>query len=169
MKQLHLFGPRGEEVSEREPVSWKLFVDGASRNNPGPAGAGAYLLKDGEAACKEGIYIGSKTNNEAEYLALLYGLYLLSDRYQDGDTVNIISDSELLVKQLKGVYRVKKEQLKPLYRLAYDIIVAYGADVAHVLRGDNVTADKLANHGIDKRVAPPPAFIAMLSEYDISL
>jgi len=171
MKQLGLFAAAHDEARDVEatPVHWKLFVDGASRNNPGPAGAGAYLLKDGEAICKEGIFLGSKTNNEAEYLALLYGLYLLSERYHDGTVVTIISDSELLVKQIAGLYRVRKEELKPLHRLACSMITSYGASVEHVLRGKNTVADGLANEGIDKKKQPPAVFIEMLHRHEIIL
>jgi len=172
MKQLRLFAAAsGSERSpgQEVPIYWKLFVDGASKNNPGPAGAGVYLLKDGETVCKEGVFLGSKTNNEAEYLALLYGLFLLSEWYQDGNVVSVISDSELLVKQIAGSYRVRKQELKPLCRLACSMITAYGASVEHVLRGKNTVADKMANEGVSKRVAPPEAFIEMLHRNEIVL
>jgi len=169
MKQLDLFAAGKGASSASVPIHWKLFVDGASRNNPGPSGAGVYLLKDGKEVCKEGVFLGRKTNNEAEYLALLYGLFLLSKHYQDGNMVNVISDSELLVKQLLGSYRVRKEELKPLHRLARSMLTIYGASVEHVLRGKNTTADAMANEGVDRKRKPPTAFIGMLQDNEIVL
>ena len=170
MKQLDLFAASSDgSDAERVPIHWKLFVDGASRNNPGPAGAGVYLLKDGQEVCKEGVFLGSKTNNEAEYLALLYGLFLLAQHYHDGNVVSVISDSELLVKQLAGTYRVRKEELKPLHRLGRAMTISYGASVEHVLRGKNAVADKMANEGIDKKNLPSKSFIEMLRTNEIAI
>src|SRR5437667_5263371 len=133
MKQLDLFS---EQTQKEKAVEhhWVLFVDGAARNNPGPAGGGVYLLKDNVLVIKEGFFLGTKTNNQAEYLALLIGLYLISQRIEPNDTVSVISDSELLVRQINGVYKVKHPHLKPLHALCLTMINTFAAQVSHVLR-----------------------------------
>jgi ribonuclease HI len=147
---------------------WKLFVDGAARNNPGPAGAGFYLLKDGEMFAKKGYYLGSRTNNQAEYLALLLGLHFLKHEVKPGDCVHIISDSQLLVRQLQGQYKIKAVELKPLHALASALMHVLHAEIFHVLRTDNVHADRMANKGIDTQRAVPHDFITMLHAHGIS-
>lgn len=148
---------------------WKLFVDGASRNNPGPSGAGIYIEKDGILEIKEGYYLGVKTNNQAEYLALLFGLFTLKDHVHHDDMVQIISDSQLLVRQLAGVYKVKQPHLQPLHILCKKYIQQLGATVAHVLRDENTQADAMANYGIDCKNIPPKKYIALLKQHDILL
>src|SRR5436190_19558893 len=96
---------------------WSLFIDGAARNNPGPAAAGIYLLKNDILFLKDGYYLGIKTNNQAEYLALVFGLLIVEEHRQVDDQLRIVSDSQLLVRQLMGVYRVKHPHLQPLYAL----------------------------------------------------
>ncbi len=147
---------------------WKLFVDGASRNNPGPAGAGFYLLQDSAFAAKKGYYLGSRTNNQAEYLALLLGLHFLKNYVKPGDCVHIISDSQLLVRQLKGEYKIKSPELRPLYVLAHALMQVMHAEIFHVLRADNEHADRMANKGIDAKRIVPEDFIKMLHAHGIS-
>ena len=148
---------------------FKLFVDGASRNNPGSAGVGIYLLKDGEPVEKQGLYIGVKTNNQAEYLALLLGLLFLQRHVGPDDMVLIISDSELMVKQLKGEYRVKNQDLLQLHCVVRKLLANLHYDIAHAPREENSVADGLANIGIDRTIRVPDALLAMLNEYTISL
>lgn len=168
MKQLSfLHTPQSSQSSNAH--TWLLFVDGAARNNPGPAGAGIYLLKDNVPVRKEGFYLGIKTNNQAEYLALLLGIFILEQRVQADDVVRIVSDSELLVRQLAGAYRVKRPHLKPLHALAAQKIRDLNAEVLHVVRTENVEADKMANRGIDYKKAVPEDFIAMLRHHEISI
>src|SRR5579872_1960103 len=93
---------------------WTLFVDGASRNNPGPSGAGMYIEKDGVLVIKDGYFLGIKTNNQAEYLALLLGLFMVAEHMHGKDQLRIISDSQLLVRQLMGVYKVRQPHLQRL-------------------------------------------------------
>ena len=149
--------------------SWKLFVDGASRNNPGPSGAGIYIEKNGKSALKKGFFLGSKTNNEAEYLALVLGLFLVREHYKPGDTLTIVSDSELIVKQLRGEYRVRKEELKPLHGLAALLIREHNAKIMHVLRAYNKVADEMANQGIDQRVIVPIELVQELNRYGVTI
>src|SRR5688500_5396092 len=115
-------------------LTWKLYVDGASRNNPGPSGAGIYIEKDAKPFFKVGYYLGLKTNNQAEYLALLLGLFVLSDHVQNEDSVTIISDSLLLVNQLSGLYKVRQPHLQPLYHVCKEYIHKMNATIGHVLR-----------------------------------
>lgn len=168
MKQLKLFESESEH---QEHIHWKLFVDGASRNNPGPSGAGIYILKDGELFKRDGYYLGSKTNNQAEYLACLVGLYFIdkSIDFKKPYCISIISDSQLLVRQLKGEYKVRNAQLIPLHALAKDMISEWGAQIFHVLRIENEEADAMANYGIDKKKKLPTEFLTMLNKYEISI
>jgi ribonuclease HI len=166
MVQLSLFG----HISPEKPEThWTIFIDGASRNNPGVAGAGVYILHDGKEIHKQGFFLGTKTNNEAEYLALLLGLYLVHDMMTVGDQVRIVSDSLLVVCQVKGEYRVKKAELKPLHALATQMMKSCGAHIMHVLRADNEEADGMANQGIDKKLPIPPRFTELLEKHGILL
>jgi ribonuclease HI len=153
----------------KKPVMWRLFVDGASRKNPGPSGAGIYIEKDGIAEIKEGYYVGIKTNNQAEYLALIFGLFMLEDHINDDDTIHIISDSQLLVRQLIGEYKVKQPHLQPLHALSQARMHKLGAVITHVLRDENKQADKMANYGIDCKNIPPKKYILLLKQHGIEL
>lgn len=170
-KQLNLFEAdiQEQKTLAREKIinHWKLFVDGAARNNPGPAGAGIHIIKNNKSFKKLGFYLGSKTNNQAEYGALLIGLYYLKTLMQPGDHVDIISDSQLLVKQFKGEYRVKHPELKPLHLLAKNFLQGLAYSIMHVLREHNVVADEMANKGIDEKKLLPEDFLNVLKQYDI--
>lgn len=171
MKQLYLFAPAqdtDQSTPKKELTKWTLYIDGASRNNPGPAGAGLYLLKNEKPVERQGFFLGIKTNNQAEYLALLLGLFFLQKHVQQGDEVHIISDSQLLVQQIRGAYRVKNAALKPLFDVAKHMLTEHNYRVEHVLRAENVTADKLANKGIDKKISVPSDFIDMLRRHEVS-
>ena len=168
MKQLDLFNTSKSQKTDQKHT-WLLFVDGASRNNPGPSGAGIYVLKDNVPVYKDGFYLGIKTNNQAEYLALLLGLFVLEQRIHPGDSIRIVSDSELLVKQLKGEYKVRRPHLKPLHALAQTILHTLKAEIMHILRDGNVQADKMANRGIDDKKLVPEEFVAMLECHEIAL
>lgn len=144
-----------------------LFVDGASRNNPGHSGVGIYLLKDGTPVCQQGFYVGIKTNNQAEYLALLVGLFFMSDYYQDGDHVRIVADSQLMVMQIMNKYKVTNSALRPLHALAQRMVRMYNARIEHVLRSANKQADTMANKGLDNRIPLPDAFIELLQSHGI--
>lgn len=141
-----------------QPTRWQLYIDGASRNNPGPAGAGVYLTKNNVAVIKQGFFLGIKTNNQAEYLALLLGLHCAERHMQKGDFLVISSDSQLLVRQLTGEYTVKHPELKILFQLIRERLVTLDYAIRHVMRNDNKIADHLANVGIDKRLPIPHDF-----------
>jgi ribonuclease HI len=168
MKQRGI-GEDSAHVDAHKSSVWQLFVDGASRNNPGPSGAGMYILKDSLVMIKEGYYLGIKTNNQAEYLALLLGLFMVLEHVKDGDQIHIISDSQLLVRQLMGVYKVRQPHLQPLHMACKKIMHQYGATIAHVLRDENSEADAMANQGVDYKKTPPKKYITLLNGYDIFL
>ena len=169
MKQLDLFNNYQSDSEKKKASVWTLFVDGASRNNPGPSGAGIYIEKDNILEIKEGYYLGIKTNNQAEYLALLLGLFILEEHVHSGDSVRIISDSQLLVRQLMGIYKVKQPHLQPLHAACKTRMQKLSATVAHVLRAENIEADAMANHGVDCKKVPPKHYIALLKHHDILL
>jgi ribonuclease HI len=172
MKQLHLFerSDRAEkETSSVHRSYWKLFVDGASRNNPGPSGAGIYIIKNDHVVEQLGYYLGIKTNNQAEYLALIIGLLFLNKNRVSGDYVMICSDSQLLVRQIEGAYKVKNPLLKPLHALAKKLLADIKYTIAHVMREDNSNADELANNGIDKKVFLNAGEIDFLQQHEISI
>lgn len=131
--------------------SLRLYTDGASRGNPGEAGAGIVVLDDrGREMIAQGKYLGTCTNNVAEYQALLLGLTEAS-RIGDG-TIDIFLDSQLIVRQIQGVYRVKSSDLQPLFTQVKELLSSF-ADftVSHIPREQNKRADQLANQGIDNR------------------
>ncbi len=125
-------------------------MDGASRGNPGPAGAGAVLYDPGgEKRGEESRYLGKTTNNVAEYQALLLGLDLA---LRHGvRNLRIFSDSELLIRQLMGVYRVKKAHLYPLWLKVRETLQHFaGYGFTPLDRSLNVEADRLARQAVDR-------------------
>ncbi len=125
-----------------------VHIDGASRNNPGPAGIGVLAQKDGKEVLQLAEYIGKTTNNVAEYTALIRALeelLLLGHK-----KAHFYSDSQLLVEQVCGRYRVKDEKLKGLHSLAQKLASKMEVfRITHIPREKNRDADSLANKGID--------------------
>lgn len=123
--------------------------DGASRGNPGPSGIGVVIEVEGEdRPIERSEYIGEATNNVAEYRAFL--LALSEAEKLSPSSLTLLSDSELLVRQLNAEYRVKSDLLKPLFREACRRLRGFpGARILHVDRGENRAADRLANRAID--------------------
>lgn len=140
-------------VAARTPIAGccRLFTDGASRGNPGQAGAGAVLLgADGEELAARAEYLGVCTNNVAEYRALLLGLDEALARGCGELAISL--DSELIVRQIQGRYKVKNETLLPLYAQVQQRLARLrNWSISHVLRAQNSRADQLANQGIDNR------------------
>lgn len=128
---------------------WLLMVDGAARGNPGEAGCGAVICDESGGVVKElSRYLGRTTNNVAEYEALLMGLEALV--HMGGKNVRVQSDSQLLVRQINGEYRVKDEKLKVLFQRAIGLLRRFESyRILHVPRELNKLADRLANRGID--------------------
>ena len=132
-----------------------LFADGGSRGNPGPAASAAVLIAPaGELLEEIGAYLGCATNNVAEWTALLLGLEAASKR--GIRRLHVRLDSELVVKQLRGEYRVKHAGLQPLHRQALQLLRAFeSVDVAHVPRKQNALADRLVNQVLDQEANAP--------------
>jgi ribonuclease HI len=132
-----------------------LFADGGSRGNPGPAASGAVLLDaTGELVEEVAAYLGTATNNVAEWTALVLGLEAASKRGIRRLAVRL--DSELVVKQLRGEYRVKKPELQPLHRRALALLRHFEhVDVRHVPRKENALADDLVNRVLDLQAKTP--------------
>jgi len=172
MKQLSIFDENVIEKKSKKPLKkvpvLKLYIDGAARNNPGPAGAGIYITRQGKLVEKKGFYLGSRTNNQAEYFALLLGIYFLKLHCTEHDLITIISDSQLLVRQFKGEYKIKHPELKPLHALAQTMLKGIHYTIEHVMREDNMHADAMANIGIDKRIAMPAPFKKLLATNGLS-
>ncbi len=126
-----------------------LWSDGAARGNPGPAGAGALLRgSDGKVLAELKRYLGETTNNVAEYEAVLMGLeHALELGVR---RIEVRADSQLVIRQLAGEYRVKNAGLKPLFARARALLDRFdAARLTHVRREENSDADRLANAGID--------------------
>ncbi len=138
---------------DREPAEATLFADGGSRGNPGPAASGAVLLDPGgELLDARWLYLGVATNNLAEWNALVIGLEAAVDRGIRRLAVRL--DSELVVKQLRGEYRVKHEALQPLHRRAMTLLRRFEqVDLRHVPRRQNAMADRLVNRVLDREAA----------------
>jgi ribonuclease HI len=125
-----------------------IYTDGAARGNPGPAGIGVVIKSEGETLLEVSDYIGKTTNNVAEYMALIRGLEEAIDLGHK--SVEVYADSELLIKQINGEYKVKNEGLLPLYLHLKSLIKKFNHfDISHTPREANIHADKLANKGID--------------------
>jgi ribonuclease HI len=136
--------------------------DGGARGNPGPAGYGAEITgPDGQVIAELSEYLGHRTNNYAEYSGLLASLQYALDHHHP--RLRVISDSELMVKQIQGKYKVNSPDLKPLWQEAKNRIARLEAfEITHALRHKNKAADALANQamdrGMNRTAAPnPPA------------
>jgi len=128
----------------------RLFTDGACRGNPGPGGAGAVLMTgDGQVIATAKKFLGRCTNNIAEYRALILGL---EEALKHGaSAVCVFLDSELLVRQIQGRYRVKNPALQPLMAEVRTLLSRFDTwEVDHVPRSGNAAADALANEAIDE-------------------
>jgi ribonuclease HI len=147
-----------------QPSALTIHTDGASRGNPGAAAFAYVISRPGEPPIEEAGCLGTMTNNQAEYTALVraleHALRLGADQH-----VTVHSDSELMVKQMKGEYRVKDPGLRALYKRARELTdrFAYRPRFVHVRRALNARADALCNEALDgqrgaKRTAatPPP-------------
>jgi ribonuclease HI len=130
-----------------------IHIDGASRGNPGEAGFGVHVVTP-EGAGVAALYghIGRATNNVAEYHALLHALRWALSR--GARRVLVFSDSELVVRQIQGRYRVRHRDIIPLHREASSLLARFEeARVVHVPREENREADRLANRAVDERAS----------------
>ncbi|MBD3280409.1 reverse transcriptase-like protein [Candidatus Dojkabacteria bacterium] len=131
--------------------TYNLFTDGGARGNPGPAGIGAILFDENDKLVWfDSEYIGESTNNEAEYKAILEGLTYFKKFFGSKKiTLKCYLDSELIVKQLNGEYKVKNENLKMSYNEIQSLINDLDLTFEHVYREKNKFADKLVNISLD--------------------
>jgi probable phosphoglycerate mutase len=133
------------------------YCDGGSRGNPGPAGFGVYIQDSaGKVLAELSEYLGARTNNFAEYSALLAALdFAIANGH---GSLRVVSDSELMVKQMKGQYRVNSPELRPLYEEARRRVPKLDHfQIQHVLREKNRHADRLANLAMDRGMGRAPA------------
>lgn len=148
----------GEAEPERKAIAaYQANVDGGSRGNPGPAAYGV-VVRDprGEIVARLKKYIGNSTNNVAEYFGLIAAL----DYGQNHGirALRLESDSELMVKQMRGQYKVKSEELKPLFERAKKMSQTFESfRISHVYREQNKEADALVNQALDETSGPGSA------------
>jgi ribonuclease HI len=127
----------------------KAFVDGASRGNPGPSGFGVFMTTDVGELIEICGFLGTTTNNVAEYAGLIEALSVARD--EGASELEVVSDSLLLVNQMLGKYRVKHPNLVPLYEKARRLVRSFDRfSIRHTLRAGNKDADRLANLAIDR-------------------
>jgi ribonuclease HI len=143
--------PQREDTHEKAPDHYLIaHSDGGARGNPGPAGYGVVVQdQSGKKVAALSEYLGHQTNNFAEYQGLIAALeYAL----QHGPkAIKLISDSELLVRQIKGIYKVKNPTLRDLHARAKELIAQLDwFSIGHALREHNQEADRLANEAMDK-------------------
>jgi ribonuclease HI len=139
-------------AATREPdlqVKLTVNVDGGARGNPGPAAVGVVIRDDaGEVLLERGEKIGEATNNVAEYKALILGIRLAGEL--GADEVNLVGDSELIIKQVQGKYKVKNAGMKPLHAEAKQALQSFESwSLRHVRREMNSDADRLVNETLD--------------------
>jgi ribonuclease HI len=137
--------------------AWTVHIDGAARGNPGPAAYAFVIERDGQPPLEEAGLLGRTTNNVAEYTALVRMLRRAAEL--GPAPLHVFSDSELLVKQMNGEYRVKNEDLRDLYEEAQELRRRFPSVVLrHVRRADNRRADELCNLVLDgKPLTATPA------------
>jgi ribonuclease HI len=137
-----------------------IYIDGASRGNPGPAAIGMiFLSPDGNKLGEESAFIGKATNNVAEYTALVEALR--KAREMGVREVVVKTDSELLFRQIRGTYRVKNSKLIPLFREAMALSQGFFRfQIQHIPRDENWRADQLANLALDTLSNDPNEAVA---------
>jgi len=129
----------------------EIYIDGASKGNPGPSGIGIVVCQDGRTVKNISNYIGESTNNVAEYTALIFGLQ--EALIQRADRISILTDSELLYRQINRVYKIKSPAIMNLYRQAQHLMSAFkGVSVRHIPREHNRGADKLASLAVKEEM-----------------
>lgn len=131
-------------------MNLRVFTDGGSRGNPGPAAAGFVVLSDGRSIYESGRYLGNTTNNVAEYTAILDALEWLTKQPYTRAEITIHLDSRLVVEQLCGRFRIKSNTLALLAARAHDLIARLPhLRIVHVPRSENSRADRVVNDVLD--------------------
>jgi ribonuclease HI len=144
-----------ESLFAPPPVEATLFTDGGSRGNPGPAASGAVLVgTDGHILHEVGHFLGVATNNVAEWTAVQLGLEAALEH--GISSLSVRMDSELVVRQLSGEYRVKHPDLQPLHQRVRSLLRKFThVEIAHVRRKDNALADAVVNRVLDQEASQP--------------
>lgn len=179
-KQLSFFAmpptpekPSSGHQKKQAALAWNIYIDGAARGNPGPAGVGIYVTDGTNSIIKKGFYLGQKTNNQAEYLALALAVFLIKEECSkqniDCPVLHFVSDSELLVKQMNKHYKVKNPILIQIKAIIESLLHGSAYSFKHVLREKNVIADELANHGVDKKNKLPTPFLKFLADCNLQI
>ncbi|WP_158793422.1 ribonuclease HI family protein [Granulicella sp. L60] len=153
-----LFADTPSPTPKSANTNWiSAHCDGGARGNPGPAGYGALVQsQDGTVLAELSEFLGLRTNNYAEYSGLLGCLQYALDHHHP--RLRVVSDSELMVKQIQGKYQVKSPDLKPLYDEAKRRIARLeGFEISHALRHKNRDADRLANEAMDRGMNRSPS------------
>ncbi|MGA2774656.1 MAG: ribonuclease HI family protein [Candidatus Omnitrophota bacterium] len=128
----------------------EIYIDGASKGNPGPSGVGIVICRDGSTVKNISSYIGNTTNNVAEYTALIYALE--EALMMKAENLKINTDSQLLHRQLKGIYKVRHPNMIPLHERAKYLLSGFKEVVIHnIPRSKNCGADKLATEAVKKQ------------------
>lgn len=133
-----------------------IYTDGGARGNPGPAASSFVVVKSGAVVYKESKFLGKKTNNQAEYEAVILALNWLikNSKIHENKIINFYLDSELVVRQLTGAYKIKSKTIHTLFELAKEIMSKIEGKIffTAVKREKNKLADKLVNEKIDENV-----------------
>lgn len=131
----------------------KIYCDGGSRGNPGPAASAFVVEENGKIIFKRGTYVGNATNNVAEYRAVLEALKWLSDNHSGTAEVLFVLDSELVSKQLSGIFKIKNENLRNYFFSIKEIEKNLGLKISYsaVPRAKNALADFLVNKTLDEK------------------
>ena len=129
----------------------EIYIDGASKGNPGPSGIGVVICQDGQTIKNISSYIGNTTNNIAEYTALIYGLQ--EGLIINAESIKINTDSQLLYRQINKVYKIRNPNILGLYNQASHLMSAFKeVSIKYISRKANRGADKLATKAIKERV-----------------
>ena len=160
-------------VNTQKNQTWFVYTDGASRGNPGQSGAGIYVVDhNGKQILKGSFYLGRKTNNQAEYLALAFATFMLKNFFRKNTTtahLTFMLDSELIVRQMDGAYRVKNAVLASIKQVIDKNLENVECSFKHVPRKENLMADTLANQGIDKKHKLPPKLVKFSVDHRLPL
>lgn len=133
-----------------------IYTDGGARNNPGPAAIGAVVTQDGQTLKKYSHFIGRATNNQAEYEAVIFALkkvkLLFGKKKAKTMEIEIRLDSELVAKQLNHQYKIKEEELQPLFLKAWNLVLDFEqVNFKYIPRQQNKEADRLVNQALDNQ------------------
>ena len=129
----------------------EIYIDGASKGNPGPSGIGVVICRDGQTIKNISSFIGNATNNIAEYTALIYGLQ--EGLVSNAESIKINTDSQLLYRQVKKIYKIKNPNILGLYNQALHLLSAFKTvSLNHISRELNRGADRLATQAIKKAI-----------------